>query len=112
MKSFADTSFFLLVEQIIREDRPKDGPSSWSAHGVKWEYSRHVSELRSYGYTMEIYELAATGRSPWALLFVKEHWWAGRHGADIRAAQWAKPLQGERRAIMAWFKDRQKKVDG
>lgn len=60
---------------------------------------------------MEIYEAASTRKGDWSLIFVKEHWWAGRHGNDIRTTQWAKPMRGERRVVMAWFKERQKHFD-
>jgi hypothetical protein len=112
LKSFSDTSFFLLFEEILRKDRPKDSPGRWSAVGVSWLYSRHTFEAKDYGFTMEIFEGTHSTRNGWSLLVTKEHWWAGRHGDNIRSTHWAKPLHGNRAAIMAWFKERQREIEG
>lgn len=111
MKSFADTAFFLLFEEILRRDRPKDGPDIWSANGVGWRHTRHSFEGHSYGFTVELYELEKAGKTGWALLVAKEHWWAGRHGEVIRSGHWAKPLSGNRASILAWLKGRQKDIE-
>jgi hypothetical protein len=111
VKSFADTAFFLLFEEVLRKDRPKNGGDSWSAAGVAWQKSRHTFETNTHGFTIEVYEGRRTGRAGWIFLVVREHWWAGRHGDVVRSAHWAKPLAGKRSDIMAWFKARQKETE-
>ena len=111
MKSFSDTSFYLVLERVLSKDRPKDSPGSWTAAGVTWQYSRHNFEAKDYGFTMEIYEAIAAGRNAWSFLYIKEHWWAGRHGDNIRSSHWAKPLSGSRATIMGWFKERQREIE-
>lgn len=111
MKTFADTSFFLLFEEIIRRDNPRREHSVWSAGGVTWRHTRHTFEGQSYGFTVEVFEGTHAGKDGWALMVVKEHWWAGRQGDVVRSAHWAKPMKGSRSAIMAWLKQQQRRVD-
>jgi hypothetical protein len=111
VKTFADTSFFLLFEEILRRDKPKENPETWSAAGVTWHHTRHTFEGQSYGFTIEIYEAVCSTKGGWSLIIAKEHWWAGRHGEIIRSAHWAKPLRGKRTTIIAWLKERQRQMD-
>ena len=111
MNSFADTSFFLLFEEILRRDRPKDGPAEWSASGVSWQQARHTYEGATYGFATEIFRATKTSKGGWSLIVVKEHWWAGRNGEVIRSAQWAKPLAGSRATIMTWLNQRKKDIE-
>jgi hypothetical protein len=112
MKTFADTSFFLLFDEILRKDKPKASPAAWSASGVTWQHSRHTYEGLTYGVTTEVFEATNSGKSGWSLIVVKEHWWAGRNGEVIRSAHWAKPMHGSRAAIMSWLKARQRELEG
>jgi hypothetical protein len=113
LKSFSDTAFFRVFEDVLRRDRPKDSPGHWSAQGVDWYYSRHNFEAPDYGFTMEVYEAVnRSAKGPWSFIVIKEHWWAGRHGNNIRSTQWAKPLRGDRAAIWAWFKQRERVNEG
>jgi hypothetical protein len=111
MKSFADNAFYLLFDQIVRRDKPKDNPDVWTSRGVTWRHSRHSFETQSYGFTIELYELASSGKSGWSLLVAKEHWWGGRQGEVLRSTHWAKPIRGSRTAIIAWLKEQQRQVD-
>ena len=111
MKSFADNAFYLLFEEILRRDKPKNGPDAWTTGGVTWHHSRHNFETNGYGFTIEIYELASSGKNGWTLLVAKEHWWAGKQGDVIRTVHWAKPMRGSRISIMNWLKERQRQVD-
>jgi hypothetical protein len=113
LKSFSDTAFFRVFEEILRLDRPKNSPGRWSAEGVDWSYSRHNYEAADYGFVMEIFEARrASSRNPWSFIVIKEHWWAGRHGDNIRSTHWAKLLHGDRQAIWAWFKQRERIIEG
>ncbi|MGH6887692.1 MAG: hypothetical protein ACREHF_00590 [Rhizomicrobium sp.] len=107
MKSFADTSFFLLFDDIVRNDRPKDDPASWTAAGVTWHYARHTYEGQRYGFTIEVFQAECPAKGGWSLTVSKEHWWAGRHGKVVRSARWAKPLRGKRSRIFEWLRQRQ-----
>jgi hypothetical protein len=111
VKTFADTSFFLLFEEILRRDKPKDAPDAWTAAGVSWHHTRHTFEGQSYGFTTEIFEAVCSAKEGWSLIVVKEHWWAGRNGETVRSAHWAKPMRGKRTAILAWLKQRQREVE-
>ncbi|MGH6877146.1 MAG: hypothetical protein ACREHV_07165 [Rhizomicrobium sp.] len=111
MKSFADNSFFLLFDEILSRDKPKESPGRWAAGGVTWQYGRHGYESADYGFAVETYEVTSAAKG-WTLLVVKEHWWAGRNGETIRSARWAKPLRGNRTAIIAWLRSRQRDMEG
>ena len=112
MKTFADTSFYLLFDEIIRRDRPKDAPDAWVTDGVSWRRSKHSYETQTYGFVTEVYEVTSESGGGWALLVTKEHWWAGKNGETIRSAHWAKLLRGNRATIMAWLRGRQRDVEG
>lgn len=112
MKSFSDNAFYLLFDAILRADRPTGSPSTWSAQGVSWSYSRHAFEGHDYGFAVEAYELMNTGKSGWTLLVVREHWWAGRYGDTMRSTHFAKPIRGDRSAIMTWLRQRQRDIEG
>lgn len=111
MKSFADTSFFLLFDEIVRRDKPENGASTWSAAGVTWRHSRHSYEGQGYGFATEVFLAVCPLEGGWSLVVAKEHWWAGRHGGVIRSAHWAKPLSGPRSAIVAWFRTRRREME-
>jgi len=111
MKSFSDTSFFLLFEQIIRTDNPGLKLDRWSKHGVNWERTKHAYTGPAYGFTLDSFLAVRVGRNPWSLLIMKEHWWAGTHGDAVKSQQWAKPLLGKRQQILSWFAERKEALD-
>jgi len=108
MKSLTDTSFFLLFEQIIRADNPGLKLDCWSKHGINWERTKHSYTGTAYGFTLDSFVAVKTGRNAWSLLIMKEHWWAGQHGDIVKSQQWAKPLNGNRQHILAWFSERKR----
>ena len=112
MKSFSDNSFYLLFDEILHRDRPKDSPAAWQAAGVSWHHARHTFEGQNYGFTIEVFEGVHTAKEGWALMVIKEHWWMGRHGETLRSTHWAKPMRGRRDAIMRWLKDRKREIEG
>ncbi len=111
MKSFTDNAFLLLFEEILRRDKPKDAPDRWSVSGVTWQHARHGYESSNYGFAVDTFEVVNAAKG-WALLVVKDQWWAGRNGGIIRTVHWAKPMRGSRAAIMAWLKSRQREIEG
>lgn len=112
MKSFTDTSFFLLFEAIVRVDNPGLKLDRWSKHGIHWERTKHSYTGPAYGFTLDSFLAVRTGRNPWSLLVMKEHWWAGTHGDAVKSQQWAKPLTGQRQHIFGWFAERKASLNG
>ncbi|HTT84635.1 MAG TPA: hypothetical protein VMF67_14245 [Rhizomicrobium sp.] len=111
MKSFADNSFFLLFEEIVRRDKPNEATDRWVTAGVSWQHARHSYQSADYGFAIETYEASSSSKG-WTLIVVKEHWWAGRNGDIIRSAHWAKPLRGNRTSIITWLRSRQREIEG
>ena len=111
MKSFTDTSFFLLFEQILRSDNPGLKLDRWSKHGINWERTKHSYTGSAYGFILDSFLAVRSGRNAWSLLILKEHWWAGSHGDAVKSQQWAKPLTGQRRHIFGWFAERKASLD-
>jgi hypothetical protein len=112
MKGFVDNAFFLLFERIISDDNPGLKLDHWSKHGIAWERTRHSFSGQDYSFALDSFVARKVGRSGWALLVMKEHWWAGRHGESVKSQQWAKPLCGDRQRILAWFSERKRALDG
>ena len=111
VRSFADRSFFMLFEAIVRRDNPQLALDTWTAHGVEWERARHSFAERRYGYTYDVFVAVRPGRTGWSLIVVKEHWWAGRHGDVVKSQYWAKPLKGARPAIVAWLAEQKRLLE-
>jgi len=111
VKSFADYAFMRLFDELLRRDKPKEGPDKWSAHGVDWQHSRHSFETNGYGFSVETYELVHRTKD-WTLLVIKDRWWAGRNGEVIRTVHWGKVLRGNRATVMAWLKTQQREIEG
>jgi hypothetical protein len=108
MKSFTSLSFFLLFEQIIRQDNPGLAKDGWTQHGVVWNRARHNFNGGSYGYALEIFTATRDGKDPWSFFAAKERWWGGRHDDVIKSQQWARPIRGKRASILAWFAERKR----
>lgn len=106
MMNFPDTSFFLLFEQIVRADNPGLKFDRWSKNAVAWERTRHSYMGTAYGFALDSFLAVQVGGNSWSFLVMKEYWWAGTNGEAIKSQQWAKPLMGERRHILAWFTER------
>jgi len=101
----------LLFDEILRRDKPKDAPDRWSTGDVSWQHARHGYETASYGFSVDTFEVVNAAKG-WALLVVKDHWWAGRNGEILRTAHWAKTLRGNRTAIITWLRSRQREIEG
>jgi hypothetical protein len=112
MKSLLSTSFFLSFERIVRHANPDLAQDRWLDHGVEWERVRHNFSGPAYGYALETFIATHTGKRAWALIITKERWWAGKYGENIKTQQWARPLHGNRKDIMGWFTERQRKIVG
>jgi len=111
MKSFVSASFFLLFEQVVRDANPDLALDVWSDHGVEWERARHNLTGPIYSYALEVFTANHDGKDSWKLIVAKEQWWGGRERDVIKMQQWARPLQGKRASIMAWFAARMRELD-
>jgi hypothetical protein len=111
MKSFANTSFFLLFEAIVRHDNAGLSMDAWKANGVEWNRTHHNFGDQRYGFTVEVFLATRPGRNGWSFMVVKEHWWAGRHGESVKSQNWAKLMSGKRSAVMAWLTERKGELE-
>ena len=111
LKSFADTAFFRLFEQILLRDNPHREADTWTASGVTWNHTRHSFQASDYGFAIEVFEATRGGKDGWTLLVIKEHWWAGKHGEVMRSTNWAKPMKGRRQAILTWFEQQRPELE-
>ena len=99
MKNLASPSFFRTFELLLAAGNPGSKLSLWNYDGVEWARDRY----------------SVTGRSPgrrgWCLMVAKEHWWAGARPEAIKTAQWARPLSGQRKDIIEWFRKHEAALD-
>jgi hypothetical protein len=111
MKSFVSATFFLAFEQVVRAANPKLALDIWSDRGVEWDRARHSFTGSTYSYALEVFVATHDDKDSWKLIVAKEQWWAGRERDVIKMQQWARPLQGKRASILAWFAARQRELD-
>jgi hypothetical protein len=111
MKSFVSASFFLLFEQVIRLSNPDLTLDRWQDQGAEWERVRHNFTGSAYSYALEVFTATHAGKDSWKLIIAKEQWWAGHERDVIKMQQWARPLQGKRATVLAWFAARQRELD-
>jgi hypothetical protein len=110
MKSFVSASFFLLFEQVVRRANPDLALDRWTDCGAEWERVRHNFTGPTYSYALEVFTASHTGKNAWKLIVAKEQWWSGRARDVIKMQQWARPLEGKRATILAWFAARQREL--
>ncbi len=111
MKSLAQPSFFRVFDLLLGATNPGLKLSSWTHDGVAWERERHSFTGSKHGQTIEIVTLTRPGRHGFSIMIVKEYWWVGKENRAVRAVRWAKPIDGERREIMNWFRAQEAALD-
>lgn len=104
MKTLAHSSFFRVFDLLLGTTNRGQKASAWSHDGVSWERERHAFTGPKHGLSLEIVTLTRPGRDGWSLMVVKEYWWAGSDNDALKSVRWAKPVFGERRKIMEWFR--------
>lgn len=110
MKSLADAKFFRVFEAIVKRDNPQRDASTWMSAGVAWQHARHAFQAPNYGFAIEVFEGTRSGKNGWTLMVTKEHWWSGKHGDVIRSTNWAKPIKGQRSAVLSWFEEQRREL--
>jgi hypothetical protein len=111
MRSFADKSFFLLFDAIIRHDNAGLSLDTWNARGVEWSRTHHNFGGPRYGFSLQVFVATHPGRRGWSLVVVKEHWWAGRRGESVKSQHWAKQMSGKRSTLVTWLKERKRELE-
>ena len=111
MKSLAQPSFFRVFDLLLGATNPGLKLSSWTHDGVAWERERHGFTGPKHGQTIEIVTLTRPGKHGFSIMIVKEYWWVGKENRAVKAVRWAKPIDGERRDILNWFRAQEAALD-
>jgi hypothetical protein len=111
MKTFADASFFRLFDLLLNTSNPGLKLPQWSVDGVTWERERHSFTGSTYSFAMEVFTLTRSGRRGWALMVVKEYWWAGKNSDSLKSLHWARPINGRRTDVIAWLREQELELD-
>jgi hypothetical protein len=111
MKTFASPSFFLTFDLLLAAANPGLKMSHWSQENVDWERERHSFTGRTHGFVVEVTTMTRPGRQGWALIVVKEIWWAGNQGKELRSSRWAKLLSGRRNDALGWMRERERALE-
>jgi hypothetical protein len=107
MKSFTRPSFFRTFDLLLSMSNPGLKKSRWMVEKVTFERERYSFTNARYNIVIEIFTATYTaGRRPWSLMVAKEFWSSGTTDT-LRNTRWAKPLQGSRTDILAWFQARE-----
>jgi hypothetical protein len=107
MKSLARPSFFRVFDLLLGTTNPGLKLSTWINEGVNWERERHSFAGPKHGQAIEIVTITRPGKRGWSVMVVKEYWWAGKENRALKTGRWAKPIDGQRSDIMAWFRARE-----
>ena len=83
----------------------------WDYDGVEWARDRYNVVGPSHGFAIEILTLVRPGKRGWRLIVTKEHWWAGARTEAIKNTHWARPLYGQRKDIIEWFRKHEAALD-
>ncbi len=111
MKSLARPSFFRVFDLLLGTTNPGLKLPSWTYDGIAWERERHSFTGATHGQTIEIVTVTKPGKRGWSLMIVKEYWWGGKESKALKALRWAKPIEGQRSDIMAWFRAQEAVLD-
>jgi len=111
MKTLAQPSFFRVFDLLLSTSNPGSKLSCWTHEGVAWERERHSFTGAKHGLTIEIFTLTRNGKRSWSAMVVKEYWWVGKESRPVKAARWAKPIDGRRDDIVSWFRAQEVALD-
>ena len=111
MKTFASASFFRTFDLLLAANNPGMTLTKWSHDGVDWERERHSFTGRNHGFAVEVATLTRSGRQGWTLMVVKEFWWVGSHGKDIRSTRWAHLMSGRRNDALGWMREQERNFE-
>jgi hypothetical protein len=108
MKTFASPSFFRTFDLLLAAANPGLKLSHWSRDGVDWERERHSFMGRTHGFAVEVTTLRRSTRQGWTMIVVKEFWWAGNQGRELRGSRWAQLLSGRRNDALGWMREQER----
>jgi hypothetical protein len=111
MKTFASPSLFRTVDLLLATANPGLKLSHWTQDGVDWERERHSFTGRSHGFAVEVATMTRPGRQGWTMIVVKEFWWAGNHGRELRSSRWAQLLSGRRKDALCWMREQERTME-
>ena len=111
MKNLASPSFFRTFDLLLSAGNPVAKLTLWSYDGVEWVRDRYSINSSSHSFVIEIVTLARPGRRGWSLMVAKEHWWAGQRSDPVRSVHWARPISGNRKDIIEWFRKHEVALD-
>jgi hypothetical protein len=104
LKNLASPSFFRTFDLLLGATNPGSKRAHWDYDGVEWVRDRYSVTGRNHGFVVEIFSLTRAGRRGWCLMVVKEHWWAGARSEAIKSVHWTRPVGGQRKDIIEWFR--------
>jgi hypothetical protein len=107
MKTLSGSSFFRLFDLLLGETDRAQNSVEWLIDDVRFVRERHSYSGRSHCFAVDVFTLSRPGRHRWALMVVKEYWWDGGHKRSIRTQAWSRPIEGRRRDIMAWLREKE-----
>jgi hypothetical protein len=111
MRTLASPSFFRSFDLLTGIHNSGFKRARWTMNGVACERERHSFSGAMHGFAVEIVTLVHPGKRGWTLMIVKEYWWLGSEGKDMRTTRWARPLQGRKADIVAWFREQSAALD-
>ena len=107
MKTLSGASFFRLFDMLTAASNPGLKADRWAVEDVCFERERHSFSGRTHCFAIDVFMLSRAGRSGWTLMVAKEFWWDGDHKRAIRMQGWSRPIDGRRRDIMVWLRDKE-----
>ena len=111
MKTFASASFFRTFDLLLAKTNPSMKLSRWNYDGVDWGRERHCFGGGTHGFAVEVVTITRSGRQGWTLMVVKEFWWAGNQGKDIRGTHWAHLMSGRRTDALEWMREQERALE-
>lgn len=111
MRSLASPSLFRTFDLLLSEGNPGLKLWHWQDGPVAWSRERHSFNGAAHGFAVEVTTLTHGGRQGWTLMVVKEFWWMGTDGKDVRSWQWARLLKGRRKDALEWIKQQERRLE-
>jgi hypothetical protein len=111
MKSFASPSLFRVVDLLLAKSNPHLKLSKWKHEELDCERERHSFNGSNHSFAIEVTRLTRPGRHGWSLMVVKEFWWAGNQGRELRSSHWAQLMSGSRNDALAWLREQERSLE-
>ncbi len=107
MRGVNDRKFLIRWQMLHQATCPNPTATGWRVGDVEWRKQRLNLAGGDFTLSLDVHRLS---RNParaggWVLLVVVEHWWDGGQ-AVIKSANWARVLEGNAKAVLAWMRER------